>query len=111
MLPKAVRTAAAFLGTAAATTALLAATLLCATGARADGPPGGGSGSGHHRGPPPPEALAACEKKASGAACSFTHDGHERTGVCWAPEDRPLACKPDRPTGEDGSGSGSHPGR
>jgi hypothetical protein len=115
MLPEPLRTAAELAVAAAATAALLAVTLLCATAARADGspsgPPGGGSGSGPRRGPPPPEALAACEKLASGAACSFTHDGHQLTGVCWAPEDRPLACKPDRPPHEGGSGSGSGPRR
>ena len=89
--------------------ALLAATLLCApSAARAEGP--GGSGSGRRHGPPPPEAVTACEQKTAGAACSFTHEGNERTGVCWAPESRPLACKPERPAHE-GGGSGSGPQR
>ncbi len=56
------------------------------------GSPGGGGG-GEHRGPPP-EALAACKSLASGAACSFTTERGARSGTCWAPEGKPLACKP-----------------
>ena len=105
MLPKSFRAAAKLFAAAV----LLAATLLCApSAARADGPPG--SGSGRQRGPPPPEALAACEQKTAGAACSYSHEGNERTGVCWAPEDRPLACKPEHPP-QEGGGSGSGPRR
>ena len=48
---------------------------------------------GGHRGPPP-EALAACKTLASGAACSFTGGRGEAKGSCWAPEGKPLACKP-----------------
>jgi hypothetical protein len=58
-----------------------------------EGPPGG-------RGPPrrpPPEALAACEGKSAGASCSFSHESHSVSGTCFAPEGKPLACKPDRP--------------
>lgn len=64
-------------------------------------PPGEHEGQGgHHRGPPP-EALAACKGLQAGADCSFT--GRERTvsGSCFAPPDRPLACRP-----KDG---GKHP--
>ncbi|MES2183103.1 MAG: hypothetical protein V4505_01025 [Pseudomonadota bacterium] len=48
---------------------------------------------------PPPEALAACRTLAAGTACTFStpYRGLEK-GSCWAPEGRPLACRPnDRP--------------
>lgn len=66
------------------------------------GQPPGGQG-GEHRGPPP-EALAACKSLKAGAECSFT--GRDRTvkGTCFAPENKPLACRPkdmgDRPQGQ-----------
>jgi hypothetical protein len=48
---------------------------------------------------PPPEALAACKAAAAGTACTFTSPRGEVTGTCWAPEGKPLACKPkDAPT-------------
>jgi hypothetical protein len=69
--------------------------LLCASlGAIAQ--PAGGPGNpppGEHRGPPP-EALAACKTAKAGADCGFSHDGHAVKGTCWAPEGRPLACRP-----------------
>jgi hypothetical protein len=43
---------------------------------------------------PPAEALAACKPLSSGAACSFTAPHGAVTGNCWAPEGKPLACKP-----------------
>ena len=48
---------------------------------------------GGHRGPPP-EALAACKSLASGAECGFTGERGAMKGICWAPEGKPLACKP-----------------
>ena len=48
---------------------------------------------GGHRGPPP-EALAACKSLASGAECGFTGKHGAMKGSCWAPEGKPLACKP-----------------
>jgi hypothetical protein len=62
--------------------------LLAATfAAHAAGPPDG-------RGPPP-EALAACKSESAGAVCSFTgRDGQQLQGACWAPEGKPLACRP-----------------
>jgi hypothetical protein len=51
---------------------------------------------------PPPEALDACKALSSGQACSFTSPHGDVKGTCWAPEGKPLACKP--------SGApGSHP--
>jgi hypothetical protein len=47
---------------------------------------------GHHK--PPQEAIAACQALASGQACGFTGRRGEVKGNCWAPEGKPLACKP-----------------
>jgi hypothetical protein len=52
------------------------------------------SDAGQHHGPPPPEAISACNSSTSGAQCSFSADGVRLTGTCWAPEGKPLACKP-----------------
>ncbi|MEW5837324.1 MAG: hypothetical protein AB1717_00615 [Pseudomonadota bacterium] len=47
---------------------------------------------------PPPEALDACKDKQSGDACQFNSPrGDSMSGVCYAPQDKPLACKPERP--------------
>lgn len=43
---------------------------------------------------PPPEALAACKTLSSGQACGFTAPHGAVKGTCWAPEGKPLACKP-----------------
>jgi hypothetical protein len=51
------------------------------------------AGGGDHRGPPP-EALAACKALTSGNDCSFTSPHGAVKGTCWAPEGKPLACKP-----------------
>lgn len=76
----------------------VAALLAGAMGAAAAQPANGGE----HRGPPR-EALVACESKAAGTACSFTgRQGSAVTGTCWAPEGKPLACKPEHPPGEGG---------
>lgn len=56
--------------------------------------PAGGNG-----GPPPAEALQACKSLSSGQECSFSSSQGTSKGTCWAPEGRPLACKPkDAPT-------------
>jgi len=79
--------------------ALICSLLLAALGASAQ-PPSGPPPGGEHRGPPP-EALAACKTLKAGADCSFTHESRAIKGSCWAPEGRPLACRPanmgDRP--------------
>jgi len=43
---------------------------------------------------PPPEALASCQALSSGMACNFTSPHGVVKGTCWAPEGKPLACKP-----------------
>lgn len=49
---------------------------------------------------PPPEAMAACQSLSSGHVCSFTSPRGAMKGTCWAPEGKPLACKPkDAPSG------------
>ena len=64
-----------------------------------------GAEAGQHRGPPP-EALAACKSLASGAECGFTAPRGNVKGTCWAPEGRPLACRPkDAPQGGQGQKS------
>jgi len=73
-------------------TPMLACLLLwAAMGATAQ--PQGGPPPGERRGPPP-EALAACKTAKAGADCSFAHEGRALKGNCWAPEGRPLACRP-----------------
>lgn len=48
---------------------------------------------------PPAEALASCKTLSSGQDCSFTTPQGSVKGTCWAPEGKPLACKPkDAPT-------------
>ncbi|MBC7378993.1 MAG: hypothetical protein H7346_16340 [Burkholderiaceae bacterium] len=83
--------------------------LLGAFGASAQPTKGGAGGNttegaeaGQHRGPPP-EALAACKSLVSGAECGFTAPRGNVKGTCWAPEGRPLACRPkDAPQGGQG---------
>ena len=49
---------------------------------------------------PPPEAFEACKSLKSGDDCSFTAKQGEASGNCWAPEGKPLACKPKKPMNE-----------
>jgi hypothetical protein len=65
--------------------------------------------AGHHRGPPP-EALDACKGLQAGADCSFTGRGRTVSGSCFAPEGKPLACRP-KDRGERPPGSASAPRR
>ena len=51
-----------------------------------------GEGKGH-RGPPE-EAVLACKSLAAGANCKFEGRRGAMAGNCWAPEGKPLACKP-----------------
>ena len=67
-------------GLVAIATALLSA---CACAQPNDRPP-----------PPPAEAFAACKAAPAGAACSFSAPQGMVSGSCWAPEGKPLACKP-----------------
>jgi len=49
---------------------------------------------------PPAEALDACKALSNGKDCSFSSPHGTVKGTCWAPEGKPLACKPkDAPTG------------
>jgi hypothetical protein len=53
---------------------------------------------------PPAEALEACKSVSSGQDCSFSSPQGAVKGTCWAPEGKPLACKPkDAPTGNPNS--------
>lgn len=54
------------------------------------------------RRPPPPEALAACKALKAGDACSFTSPQGAEKGDCFAPEGKPLACRPSRRPPPDG---------
>ncbi|MEL7535919.1 MAG: hypothetical protein AAFZ58_07885 [Pseudomonadota bacterium] len=71
---------------------LLASTLLT-TGAFAqdsDDP----SERKHRR--PPPVALEACAAAVEGDSCAFEgRRGETLEGTCQAPQDKPLACRPD----------------
>ena len=71
-------------------------------GAVAMAQPAGGQGGSRT---PPAEALAACSKLTSGAACSFTGTQGTATGTCFAPEGKPLACRPSGAPPQGGSSS------
>ena len=43
---------------------------------------------------PPQEALDACKSVGAGQECSFSSPHGTVKGSCWAPEGKPLACKP-----------------
>lgn len=74
---------------------LLAA--LSATAGLAAAQPAGGQGGPRK---PPQEALDACASLAAGQACQFSSPRGSVAGTCWAPEGKPLACKPkDAPEG------------
>lgn len=70
--------------------------------------PGGGKPGGGHR-PPPTEAIDACKALTAGDACSFSQGDAQHQGSCWAPEGKPLACRPDDAPepGSDAPKSGS----
>lgn len=88
------------------------------SGSGSDTADGKGGRDGHHRGPPP-EAIAACDGKAAGDACTFSHDDQSIAGTCVAPPadapaDASIACRPDNMPeggpppggGHDGPGGG-----
>ena len=64
-------------------------------GQQGNGPQQGNAqqGEGQHR-KPPQEALDACKSLKAGQDCSFTSPHGAETGTCFAPEGRPLACRP-----------------
>jgi hypothetical protein len=72
------------------------------TGAATAQPKEEGGAEGPRRGPPPPEALAACKSQAAGAACSVVLGSNTLKGTCWAPEGKPLACRPAGAPAPDG---------
>lgn len=74
---------------------LFNALLLAQTNASANGMNKGGPMGG----PPPAEAIAACKSLPAGKDCSFSTPQGTEKGVCWAPEGKPLACKPNKPKG------------
>jgi hypothetical protein len=79
------------LQSASAATALA---ILCLwAGTAAAEPKEEGGAEGPRRGPPP-EAFAACKSLAAGAACSVPLGPDTLKGTCWAPEGKPLACRP-----------------
>jgi hypothetical protein len=55
---------------------------------------------------PPKEALESCKSLSAGQACSFTMPKGTVNGACWAPEGKPLACKP-----KDAAGGESRPSK
>lgn len=66
---------------------------------------GGGRGPGGGQGGPPPEMLKACVGKSSGDSCSATGpQGRSVSGTCFAPQGRPLACRPQRGSPADQGG-------
>jgi hypothetical protein len=87
---------------------LLASLLLAALSLAAA--PGHAQPQGGERRGPPPEALAACKSLASGAACKFTSPRGPEAGSCFAPEGKPLACRPQHAGGGgEGKGEGRPP--
>ncbi len=78
--------ARAHLGLATLATAVISACACAQPTVGNDGPPR-----------PPPEALAACKAAAAGTACNFNSPHGAVSGSCWAPEGKPLACKPTNP--------------
>ncbi len=66
----------------------LATSLLCAQPS-GNAPPA----DGQHR-KPPQEALDACKSLKAGQDCNFTSPHGAVSGSCFAPEGKPLACRP-----------------
>ena len=58
---------------------------------------------------PPAEALAACKASTAGSDCSFTGPRGAQKGTCWAPEGKPLACRPKAPA--EGASRPKTPGK
>lgn len=74
----------------------LTAGVLCAQPSGA--PPADGQQQQHRK--PPQEALDACKSLKAGQDCNFTSPRGAVKGSCFAPEGRPLACRPkDAPGG------------
>lgn len=50
--------------------------------------------SGGEQRKPPREAMEACKALSAGQGCSFSSSERSLKGTCWAPQGKPLACKP-----------------
>lgn len=61
-----------------------------------------------HRGPPR-EALDACKALKSGQECNFTSPRGAVKGSCFAPEGKPLACRPKDAPNDGGPRGGPPP--
>jgi YHYH protein len=60
-----------------------------------DGGGRNGGRQGGRQGGPPPEMLKACVNKSYGDVCTATGPkGRSISGTCFAPQGRPLACRP-----------------
>ena len=68
----------------------LLAALYCSSGILSAQP---AEGQGDPR-KPPQEALDACKSLSAGQECRFSSQHGIVKGSCWAPEGKPLACKP-----------------
>ncbi len=58
---------------------------------------------------PPRVAVEACANAVQGDACTFEgRRGESLQGTCWAPQDKPLACRPEGapPPRDSGAQSG-----
>ena len=67
-------------------------------------PTGDGQQQQHRK--PPQEAVDACKSAKDGQECNFTSPRGAVKGSCFAPEGKPLACRP-----KDAPGGNSHPPR
>ena len=83
----------------------ISSTLLCAQPPAA--PPADGQKPPHHG--PPKEALDACKTLKSGQDCGFTSPHGAVKGSCFAPEGRPLACRPKDARKDGGQKDGPPP--
>lgn len=68
-------------------------------------PAQGQGGNGQPPRKPPQEAIDACSGHSAGDACSFSGRRGTMEGTCFAPAQKPLACRPanapNRKRGED----------
>jgi hypothetical protein len=60
---------------------------------------------------PPPQAIEACANLSEGDACTFDgRNDEELTGVCFAPSEAELACKPEGHDRRQGGKNGNRAG-
>ena len=71
-------------------------------------PPADGQQQQQRRGPPQ-EALDACKTLKAGQDCNFTSPRGSVKGTCFAPEGRPLACRPSDAPKDGGQRDGPAP--